>query len=465
MKVRSSLISAVLCLSALCSGNSTALAQQTESISAVIRCNGNPKYKLQEWTREIELILRDGKGTYVRSGLNSARKKFRETWEFDALSAERIIIRAVGTTEGVNIGHEITFFGKAFNEDKIIKIKGQQRNGKLITRSCEATLSISNSSFRDYSKRIHELRERQIAIEQRQNKSEQQQFETDKQQKDIRSRQSQLAGTVSTTKQNVELLNKKIGDLQAQIATLQTVLNEQKSLKVGNDSNGDRVIDETIEAIEAQIIVLKKDFVQKEAQFSQYITTIKPADKDLYLTARKASEIYPRIPYYIPGTNETGEFWVEPTVSDRGEMIFHFNFVDLNAYVQKIRGKISMSLAEIEALREGLLKTREWSILAHKNKIRRYYEKRVVCFPTSECPMESERRDGASSTELKFQIFDDGSTAGSIQRNKGRFVENYNVSIPSALLLQAYLNHVIKEAKLEYRAGTRDKKELDALFR
>jgi hypothetical protein len=59
---------------------------------------------------------------------------------------------------------------------------------------------------------------------------------------------------------------------------------------------------------------------------------------------------------------------------------------------------------------------------------------------------------------------EDGSTAGRIQRNKGLFVEGYNVSIDSAMLLQAYLSHVIKEARLEFKSGTQDKKALDELF-
>jgi hypothetical protein len=32
------------------------------------------------------------------------------------------------------------------------------------------------------------------------------------------------------------------------------------------------------------------------------------------------------------------------------------------------------------------------------------------------------------------------------------------------MLLQAYLNHVMKEAKAEYQSGTQDKKALDQLF-
>jgi hypothetical protein len=100
----------------------------------------------------------------------------------------------------------------------------------------------------------------------------------------------------------------------------------------------------------------------------------------------------------------------------------------------------------------------------HQQGLRKNYDKRVTCFPVSECPSDDERVDGKPSTEIRFNVYEDGSTAGRIQRNKGRFVEGYNVSIESAMLLQAYLAHVIKTAGAEYSAGTQDKSSLDRLF-
>jgi hypothetical protein len=88
----------------------------------------------------------------------------------------------------------------------------------------------------------------------------------------------------------------------------------------------------------------------------------------------------------------------------------------------------------------------------------------VTCFPLAECPPDGEKVENKSSTEIRFNVYEDGSTAGRIQRNKGRFVEGYNISIDSALLLQAYLQYVIAEAKLEFKSGTQDKKAIDALF-
>jgi hypothetical protein len=223
-------------------------------------------------------------------------------------------------------------------------------------------------------------------------------------------------------------------------------------------------VEETITALNNRIKQLKSEFDVKDEEFSRYLTSVRPNDRDFYLTARRASESYPKIPYYIPGTKEIGEFWIEPTVTDKGELSFGFKFVDTEASVEKVRGKIDMSRPEIEDVQKALLKLHEWSDKAHSENVRSY-EKRVICFPEKECPPDGERIDGKSSTEIRFIVYEDGATAGRIQRNKGLFVEGYNVSIDSALMLQAYLNHVIKAANKEYTSGRRSKKELDDMFK
>ena len=259
-------------------------------------------------------------------------------------------------------------------------------------------------------------------------------------------------------------INKRIGDLDAQIEILTKVIREQSELK--KDANVDaRVsVEETITALNNRVKQLKGEHDVKDEEFARYLTSVKPNDRNYYLTARRASESYPKIPYYIPGTKETGEFWIEPTVTDKGELLFGFKFVDTEASVEKLRGKIDMSRPEIEEVQNALLKLHEWSAKAHHENVRSY-EKRVICFPEKECPLEGERIDGKSSTEIRFIVYEDGATAGRIQRNKGLFVEGYNVSIDSALMLQAYLNHVIIAANKEFTSGKRTKKELDDMFK
>ena len=271
-------------------------------------------------------------------------------------------------------------------------------------------------------------------------------------------------GDVTISAQDATVINKRIGDLGAQIEILTKVVREQSELK--KDANVEvRVsVEETITALNNRIKQLKSEFDVKDEEFSRYLTSVRPNDRDFYLTARRASESYPKIPYYIPGTKEIGEFWIEPTVTDKGELSFGFKFVDTEASVEKVRGKIDMSRPEIEDVQKALLKLHEWSDKAHSENVRSY-EKRVICFPEKECPPDGERIDGKSSTEIRFIVYEDGATAGRIQRNKGLFVEGYNVSIDSALMLQAYLNHVIKAANKEYTSGRRSKKELDDMFK
>jgi hypothetical protein len=267
------------------------------------------------------------------------------------------------------------------------------------------------------------------------------------------------------TTSNANSANQKIADLRGQILVLEVVIKEQTESLKSAPAAERSAIDATIAAVKKRVEILKLEYSRLDTNFNTYLTSIKPNDRDLYLTSRRASEIYPRIPYYIPGTSETGEFWVEPTVSDRGVMGFSFQFRDVASSVEKVRGKIDMSLEDIEKTQKALFKLHEWSIVAHEQKLRRNFEKRVICFPERDCPADGERLDGAASTEVRFNVYEDGSTAGRIQRNKGRFIEGYNVSIDSALLLQAYLNHVINEAKLEFKSGTQDKKALDSMFK
>jgi len=117
-------------------------------------------------------------------------------------------------------------------------------------------------------------------------------------------------------------LNKRIGELSAQIATLTKMLDDETA-RLSSQAEGRPTIEETIASINSRIEELKKEYAEKDNFFSKYLTSVKPNDKDLYLTARKASLNYPKVPYYVPGTDETGEFWVEPKVTDAGELVFN----------------------------------------------------------------------------------------------------------------------------------------------
>jgi hypothetical protein len=205
---------------------------------------------------------------------------------------------------------------------------------------------------------------------------------------------------------------------------------------------------------------------ENEGRARRYGTPIKPEDSDKHATARKLSEIYARIPYYIPGTKETGEFWFEPVVKDTGTLFFRFQFVDPDSSApDKVRSTIEMSPEDVSKTRAALEKASRNSQIAHAKKIRRNVRVRMDCFPEADCPEEGKKLAGKSSSEIIFQVYENGSTAAIIQRNKGRFEEGYNMSIESARCLAAYIQYVMEEAKTEFEAGSRSDEEVKQLFR
>jgi hypothetical protein len=266
------------------------------------------------------------------------------------------------------------------------------------------------------------------------------------------------------TSENAALANERIADLKAEIDLFTMIRDEQLELEHSLTDDAKASIGSAVAAIDTRLDALRNAYASAQKPFQAYLTSIKPNDRDLYISAKKASEVYPKIPYYIPGTSETGEFWIEPSVSDNGELRFAVKFIDNASSLDRVRETIDISLQQMEATQQALLKLHDWSKIAHEQAIRRNYEKRVICFPVSDCPPDGETVDEKGSTEIRFNVYEDGSTAGRIQRNKGRFVEGFNFSIDSAMLLQAYLGHVIKTATSEYNSGTQNKSSLDNLF-
>lgn len=254
-------------------------------------------------------------------------------------------------------------------------------------------------------------------------------------------------------------------DLKGQNDVLELVIVEQKALLAKGDVAG--VIKDTVSALEERLAELRTVYTQKKEKLaSAASSSIRPDDAELGMTARKSSEVFPKVPFFIPGTREVGEFWVEPVISDTGALFFKLKFVDANsAAADKVRSVLELSAEHLERLEKGLIKVATSSKLAHEKKVRRSLDVRLDCFPTQDCPDEGKKVEGKSSTELLFQINEDGSTSGRIQRNKGRFEEGYNFSVKTALLFQAYIHHVLASGRTELEVGSASNEDLKALFR
>lgn len=215
------------------------------------------------------------------------------------------------------------------------------------------------------------------------------------------------------------------------------------------------VLDKKIQELKALRETLAASYLDK------YNTPIYPVNMNLGTTAFRYAEIFPSIPYYIPGTREVGEFLVQPVVSDTGQLTYEFTFLDPSARYNKEREQIVVINTDMGSLINGLDKVREWTETAEEQNVRRRYEKVAICFPERDC---GRREVGKSSTEVVFQIYEDGSTAGKLQRVKGEFVSGYNMSVESTVLLGAYLKYMRDIGEQEFKVGSMTEKDLDSIF-
>jgi hypothetical protein len=214
--------------------------------------------------------------------------------------------------------------------------------------------------------------------------------------------------------------------------------------------------------VDGEIARLRAEKAILEALLSQrFSTPIRPSNANLSVSAFRAADTFPKIPYYVPGTNEFGEMLIVPRVSDAGALNYEFDFIDPVSSYAKVRDRIVVPHDEIEKLINGLEKVDEWTTVAQENNITRRVSKVASCFPEMNC---GEKAVGKSSTEVVFQIYEDGATSGRIQRNKGQYVVGYNMSVESSILLGAYLIYMEEAGAKEFNIGVMTDDQVLELF-
>ncbi|WP_443628038.1 hypothetical protein [Candidatus Njordibacter sp. Uisw_002] len=214
--------------------------------------------------------------------------------------------------------------------------------------------------------------------------------------------------------------------------------------------------------IGSEIEKLRKEKAYMQTFYSKrFSTPIRPNNANLKVSAFRAAETFPKIPYYVPGTDEVGEMLVMPQVSDVGALYYSFEFMDPSSSYSKVRDTIKVSHESIDFLISGLAKIDSWTDVAQDNNVNRRVEKTASCIPVNAC---DDKKAGVSSTEVMFQIYEDGSTAGRIQRNKGLYVVGYNMSVESSILLEAYLRYMKEIGSKEFNVGVMTNEEILDLF-
>ena len=216
------------------------------------------------------------------------------------------------------------------------------------------------------------------------------------------------------------------------------------------------------EIIEKKIATLRKQKELLQAMLTtRFSTPIKPSNANLNVSAFRSAETFPKIPFYIPGTNEIGEMLVTPRVSDDGYLLYKLDFLDPTSEYDKVRDSIKILHENIESVISGLQKIDEWTVVAQKNKLNRRISKTSICVPSDACKT---KKQGVTSTEIIFQVYEDGSTSGRIQRNKGLFSIGYNLSVESTILMSSYLVYMQEVGAQEFKSGSMSDEQVESLF-
>lgn len=257
--------------------------------------------------------------------------------------------------------------------------------------------------------------------------------------------------SVSSAEEAVLVANEVQANVAMFIAIREVIEKQPETMR-------DRVlgaVDQKIASLQAQRNLITRELTSK------FSTPIKPTNVNLGVSAFRAADTFPRVPYYVPGTTEIGEMLVIPRVSNDGYLNYQFDFIDPTASYDNVRDSLLVPHDAIHLLIESMGKIDEWTVIAQENNVTRRLAKTAACIPVDGCEV---KQAGSSSTEVIFQIYEDGSTSGRIQLNKGKFNVGYNMSVESSILLQAYLIYMKEVGAEEFNIGVMSDSEVLDLF-
>lgn len=271
----------------------------------------------------------------------------------------------------------------------------------------------------------------------------------------------EIGGDASRT----DALREDMSAISNQLRDLSTQVSKREAAAGAPQPSPERsAASEEVEALRTRIATLEAQRSETAEELRTYETPVRPENSNLQTDARRSSERYQKVPYFVPGTKTVGEMWVEPKVDDTGQLRFDVNFIDPEADYQKVAIAIPMTSEEIGRFETALGSVEDWSRTATEKKVRKRYEKEALCLPAARCEGSAAPASGLV-TRILFQIDDDGSTASLLRTRQGSFERSYAFSMESTAVLKEYLRHVADAGASEFQAGSATKEDLDALFK
>jgi len=209
-----------------------------------------------------------------------------------------------------------------------------------------------------------------------------------------------------------------------------------------------------------------------QKEFAEKLVGIRPksdldkADGNIYDT---------KIQWYVPGSEEIGEMFVEWYIDDEKGPMMKMVFIDPRHQYRNEQHIIKISLNPIKSqcntdlnvksdentspsckIVKDLLRTDKWAKKAKEKGIKKQYTKKVS-YITGD-------KDSTLSLSINFKIYEDGGMSAQIEEMKHGYPNQFNFTLTNALELARYIENTRKKAHTKWMMKTMKKEDIDALF-
>ena len=215
-----------------------------------------------------------------------------------------------------------------------------------------------------------------------------------------------------------------------------------------------------------------KSVASNQKEFGEKIAGIRPKSD---LDAADGNVNVTKIQYYVPGSEEIGEMWVNWHINDEKGPMMRLHFMDPTHQYESEAHKIDISLQPIESvcntdinvdsdkntspsckIVKDLLRADKWGKIAKAKDLKRRYSKRVSFIQGEE--------QSKKSLAINFQVYENGAMTAQVEEMNHGFPKQFNFTLANALELSRYVENTREKAHKKWMNKTRSKEDLDALF-
>ena len=231
-----------------------------------------------------------------------------------------------------------------------------------------------------------------------------------------------------------------------------------------NNARVSRAIDEHMTHAQ-RLASNQKEYAEKVAGIREK-SDLEAADANIYDV---------KIQYYVPGSEEIGEMWIDWFIDDEKGPMMRLHFMDPTHKYENESHKIDISLEPIESvcntdiniktdettspsceIVKDLLIANKWATIAKKQEMKRRYKKRVSFIQGNE--------NSKKSLGINFQVYENGGMTAQLEELNHGYPKRFNFTFAQALELARYIENTRKKAHKKWMNKTRTKEDLDALF-